>query len=747
MVHKLRDEWSKGSKASSTGHNDPSRQPTKTSIDVDASGGEDSWPDVGSAVKDPVTPHRKRDPAIVDTEEQDDDPAKPVKRALADELAAAQDAEPVKGPKLRRGKALKRPEADDQAAQSDTQEPKDKAKAEETPKATQPRVADSDPRSQSQPGHSGDESCSGWYDWGGQSDYVGRGWGYWYGQPYGNYWDQWSYGKAWVDHTKGGWSSVLRRPSTSDLFDCPETPQTRTPPKTNGTTKEKESADKTNERAPETPTKEGESDEVTEKSGTIRRGVKKWMTRAEMEKKWDKDITDAIIAYKNSSRSIYEEEVRAHPDAPESEVAMQYWVLDPEATKERREDWMSKLLSMDDATAKPRVSGSCLSEEDDKVVKKAQKVLDQASKKIQELSSLSKKSPQLSEMGEKFRDAFLEDAKTKLSTITKSRRKLQDAVDATKVDSMPELTEATSDVIQGVDRFLLPAKQANPKAKESISNDGHHFIITELGGDWKYQRECFSMRSHWNSPKCCHLCSTPRDQITDLADDLPFRDMEDFMNEILPSGGNWPPLILLEQFHPSKITWCLLHVLYLGLLWTANGASLTKLLELGWFGEPGMDLRLKLLAAHARFRSWLKNYKLQSSQRPFTVGMLFKASHGAYLAAKGFNSRLMAAWLAAETQEQLSTLGDAADDELVLQASTMTQDRRDEIYQSGMDFLRGLNQRFLHGAMDEDAMGYLKSSLLVCHASSLCFSPDGSKIVAGFPLYLRALWLASDYHI
>ena len=29
---------------------------------------------MGSAVKDPVTPHRKRDPAIVDTEEQDDDP-------------------------------------------------------------------------------------------------------------------------------------------------------------------------------------------------------------------------------------------------------------------------------------------------------------------------------------------------------------------------------------------------------------------------------------------------------------------------------------------------------------------------------------------------------------------------------------------------------------------------------------------------------------------------------------------------
>ena len=206
---------------------------------------------------------------------------------------------------------------------------------------------------------------------------------------------------------------------------------------------------------------------------------------------------------------------------------------------------------------------------------------------------------------------------------------------------------------------------------ESITNDGHRFIVTELGGDWKYQRECFSMRSHWNSPKCCHLCSTPRDQITDLVDELPFRDMQNFMREILPTNGNWPPLILLEHFHPSKITWCLLHVLYLGLLWTANGAALAKLLELDWFGEPGMDLRLKLLAAHARFRSWLKTFKLQSSQRPFTVGMVFKAAHGAYLTAKGFNSRLMAAWLATETQEALSTLGDAADDELVLQASTM----------------------------------------------------------------------------
>ena len=35
--------------------------------------GADLWPDFGSAVKDPVTPHRKRDPAIVDGDDQDDE--------------------------------------------------------------------------------------------------------------------------------------------------------------------------------------------------------------------------------------------------------------------------------------------------------------------------------------------------------------------------------------------------------------------------------------------------------------------------------------------------------------------------------------------------------------------------------------------------------------------------------------------------------------------------------------------------
>ena len=44
----------------------------------------------------------------------------------------------------------------------------------------------------------------------------------------------------------------------------------------------------------------------------------------------------------------------------------------------------------------------------------------------------------------------------------------------------------------------------------------------------------------------------------------------------------------------------------------------------------------------------------------------------------------------------------------------------------------GLNQRFLHGAMDEDAMGYLKSSLLASNSDSVVLH-ESSVSVAHIP--------------
>ena len=48
------------------------------------------------------------------------------------------------------------------------------------------------------------------------------------------------------------------------------------------------------------------------------------MTRAELEQKQGKEITDAIIHYKTSCKKIYEAEVRDHPDAPGCEALGKY---------------------------------------------------------------------------------------------------------------------------------------------------------------------------------------------------------------------------------------------------------------------------------------------------------------------------------------------------------------------------------------------------------------------------------------
>ena len=75
------------------------------------------------------------------------------------------------------------------------------------------------------------------------------------------------------------------------------------------------------------------------------------------------------------------------------------------------------------------------------------------------------------------------------------------------------------------------------------------------------------------------------------------------------------------------------------------------LLDMGWWGLPDVDIRVRLQKAWADFCYWKSANKVTCSQRPFTFGMLFKANHGAYLSCKGFNSRVLCSWLATEAQK------------------------------------------------------------------------------------------------
>ena len=122
----------------------------------------------------------------------------------------------------------------------------------------------------------------------------------------------------------------------------------------------------------------------------------------------------------------------------------------------------------------------------------------------------------------------------------------------------------------------------------------------------------------------------------------------DFLSNIVGSGMSRQvnPLILLKNFHVSLIQPCQLHNLNLGLLWTSNGAAVATFGELGFWGDPTTSLTLVLETAWDDFVLFMKQERRYCSQSKFTIKMIFKSNHGAYFSAKGYNSRVLADWLA-----------------------------------------------------------------------------------------------------
>ena len=60
---------------------------------------------------------------------------------------------------------------------------------------------------------------------------------------------------------------------------------------------------------------------VCEKTGTIRRGVRKWVTKAQLVQSVGVEVAEAIIAKKMSCEVLRRTEVRTHPDAEEGTEA------------------------------------------------------------------------------------------------------------------------------------------------------------------------------------------------------------------------------------------------------------------------------------------------------------------------------------------------------------------------------------------------------------------------------------------
>ena len=56
------------------------------------------------------------------------------------------------------------------------------------------------------------------------------------------------------------------------------------------------------------------------KTGTRKRGLRRWLTHSDMVKKWGKEVADDIREVKLNDPIKFEKETRQHPELPNREV-------------------------------------------------------------------------------------------------------------------------------------------------------------------------------------------------------------------------------------------------------------------------------------------------------------------------------------------------------------------------------------------------------------------------------------------
>lgn len=168
------------------------------------------------------------------------------------------------------------------------------------------------------------------------------------------------------------------------------------------------------------------------------------------------------------------------------------------------------------------------------------------------------------------------------------------------------------------------------------------FCCTEIGGDWKWMKQLWRFDASWLSHELCHLCDAKKMTYDNFAHST-WHSTAQF---ILKLPDPVCPLALLQGFDVTTIRWCQLHNVNLGLCWTANGSSLLYLIELGYFGDPQTELLSLLDIAFIDFKEFTRAGGWRHSQRKFTPKLIIKAGSGAYMTTKGWNARVITAWLA-----------------------------------------------------------------------------------------------------
>eukprot|EP00439_Symbiodinium_sp_Y106_P028562 s5748_g3.t1 len=181
------------------------------------------------------------------------------------------------------------------------------------------------------------------------------------------------------------------------------------------------------------------------------------------------------------------------------------------------------------------------------------------------------------------------------------------------------------------------------------------FVVTEMRGDWKYQKEILNLSSFYNSRNVCHRCSA-----TQKSGRLDFgqfghqagwvateRCNAEFIRTCLPNLDDplSNPLIFLPDFHVSQIKACFMHIAHLGVGLFTNGSAMVFLMETNHLGQGTRDEQLAAL--WKEFKVWRQANRICVSIPAFRSYCLHENDKGqTWYHSKAWHSRILTSFLA-----------------------------------------------------------------------------------------------------
>jgi hypothetical protein len=184
---------------------------------------------------------------------------------------------------------------------------------------------------------------------------------------------------------------------------------------------------------------------------------------------------------------------------------------------------------------------------------------------------------------------------------------------------------------------------------------------SEQRGDWSYLKQAFGLIHFYGAFLCCHLCSAAKagaNSFSDFSKAARLRCTRVTHQEFMVSLGNLrrcSPLFRIVGFHIWRVWVDMMHTLDLGILQVAIPSALWELTKRNKSRWLGRTRKLRLYAAYADYRKWVKAQGRGSPAKRFEVSQMHKLPpypSWSLRNAKAAQIRAMQHWIAEVCAEE-----------------------------------------------------------------------------------------------